>query len=102
MTKQVNYNLDYKIQAVQELVDVLWQKTTVNEENYLRQFWNVLNTMIEDLWFDKTRKNERVANNRFAQYLHFEFLPQYSKVLWFDLKTYQEDVKQKFWGNLIF
>lgn len=100
--QKVEYTMDDKIHAVQELVDALWQKATVNAENYLRQFWNVLNSMIEDLWFDKTRKDGKIANNRFAQYLHFEFLPQYSKILWFNLKTYQEDAKQKLGGNLLF
>lgn len=102
MQKQVIYNLDDKIQAVQELIDALWQKTIVNEENYLRQFWVVLNTMIEEFAFDFTKKGDKTPNNRFAQYIHEEFLPQYSKMLWFNLKTYQEDAKQKIWGNLIF
>ena len=102
MTKQVNFDLDDKIQSVQELVDALWLKATVNEENYLRQFWIVLNTMIEELWFDRTKKGEKVPNNRFAQHIHEEFLPQYSKILWFNLKTYQEDAKSKIGWNLIF
>lgn len=96
----VNFTLDDKIQAVQELVDTLWKSTKVTEENYLRQFWIVLNAMIEELWFDKTKKGDQVANDRFAQFIHFEFLPQYSKILWFDLKAYQQDAKNKINGNL--
>lgn len=99
MTK-VNYTMDDKIQAVQELVDALWKNKTINEENYMMQFSNVLNAMIEELWFDKTRKGEIIPNNRFAQHIHFEFLPQYSQILWFDLKAYQEDVKEKLNWNL--
>lgn len=96
----VNFTLDDKIQAVQELVDTLWKSTKVTEENYLRQFWIVLNAMIEELWFDKTKKGDQVANDRFTQFIHFEFLPQYSKILWFDLKAYQQDAKNKINGNL--
>ena len=94
------FTLDDKIQAVQELVDTLWKSTKVTEENYLRQFWIVLNAMIEELGFDKTKKGEQISNDRFAQFIHFEFLPQYAKMLWFDLKAYQQDAKNKINGNL--
>lgn len=89
-----------KITAVQELVDACsWITTEVNEENYLRLFWSVLDNMISELWHDKT-KQDKVANDRFAQYLHFEFLPQYAIMLWYNLHAYQEDVKQRIDWNL--
>lgn len=98
--QKVNYTMDDKIHAVQELVDALWKKEKINNENYLRQFGNVLNAMIDELGFDKTKKGEIIPNNRFAQHIHFEFLPQYSQILWFDLKTYQEDAKKRLNWNL--
>lgn len=99
--QNVVFTLDQKIQAVQELVDALGKNTTtVTEENIMWAFGNVFNTMIEELGFDKTKKGELVPNDRFAQYIHFEFLPQYSKMLGFDLKAYQQDAKEKLKGNL--
>lgn len=92
---------DQKIQSVQELVDALGKtKTTVTEDNYLWAFGNVFSSMIEELGFDKTKKGELVPNDRFAQFIYFEFLPQYAKIIWFDLKAYQEDAKNKLKGNL--
>lgn len=97
--KKVNYTTDDKIQAVQELVDALWQNKTINKENYMMQFSNVLNAMVEELWYDKTKKGVKV-NDRFAQFLHFEFLHQYSEILWFDLDAYRVDLKEKLNWNL--
>jgi len=99
--QNVDYTMDQKIQAVQELVDALGKNTTVvTEENMMWAFANVFNSMIEELGFDKTKKGDLVPNDRFAQHIHFEFLPQYSKMLGFDLKAYQEDAKEKLKGNL--
>ena len=100
--QNVVYTMDQKIQTVQELVDALWKNTTVTEENHLWAFFNVFGTMIDELAFDKTKKWEHVPNHRFAQFIHFEFLPQYSKMLGFDLKPYQADARDRIKWNLNF
>lgn len=58
--------------------------------------------MIQQLGFDKSKNEVVQVNEQFVSFIQNEFLPQYSKMLWFNLKTYQEDAKQKIWGNLIF
>lgn len=78
---KVQYTMDQQIQAVQEVVDAFGKKITVTEENMMWAFGNVFNSMMEDLGFDKTKKGEIITNDRFAQFIHFEFLPQYAQIL---------------------
>lgn len=92
--RKIEYTETEKVHIVQELIDGLRTKEKVTPENYLRQFAIVMNTMIENLGFDPTQKNE-VANKQFHTYMHTEFLPQYAIILWFNLKNYQADLQKK-------
>jgi len=104
--QKVIYTLDDKIHTVSELItafgDPLGSTTRiVDADNYMRYFGIFINTMIEQLAFDKNQKDQKLAlNDAFSIFLTNEFLPQYAEILWFNLNEYKADVQAKFVSGL--
>ena len=98
--QKVIYTLDDKIHAVDELITSFGRDMLCNADNHMRYFWLFLNTMIEQLGFDKTQKDVVQINEQFASFIQNEFLPQYAEILWFNLGEYRADVRAKLASGL--
>lgn len=104
--QKVIYTLDDKIHTVSEIITAFhiypeWIVASfLNEENYMKYFGIFINAMIEQLGFDKTKKDVVQINEQFVSYIQNEFLPQYAEILWFDLGEYRADVRAKLASGL--
>lgn len=97
------YTTGQKVDAVQELINAIGHDDTVaTEGNYIRLFGNILNAMIDELGWDKTRKGENVQNHVFREYIKREFLPQYCNMLDLDVINYINAVDDRFNNISIF
>lgn len=97
--QKVNYTEAQKIETVQELINAIGTGVEVTSENYIRLFGNVLNNMIDELGWDKTRKGEKIQNKEFGSYIIKLFLPQYCNMLDLDLHTYTNMVCDRLDGK---
>lgn len=97
--QKVNYTETQKIETVAELIKAIGQDVQVTGDNYIRLFGNVLNNMIDELGWDKSRKGEKIQNKQFGSYIIREFLPQYCNMLDLDLHTYTNMVCDRLDGK---
>lgn len=104
--QKVIYTLDDKIHTVSELITAFWDPLgstarVIDGDNYMRHFGIFINTMIEQLAFDKTIDDKHIKmNDNFYWFIQNEFLPQYAEILWFDLDEYKADVRAKLASGL--
>lgn len=96
--QKVMYTTAQKVDTVQELINAIGHDTVATEENYIRLFGNVLNAMIDELGWDKSRKGENIQNHVFREYIKREFLPQYCNMLDLDVVNYINAVDDRFNG----
>lgn len=99
--QKVIYTLDDKMNAVDEIITAFHIYPDgcftgfLSEENYVRYFQKFLNSMIDQLAFDKTQKDVVQINDQFVSFIQNEFLPQYAEIIGFDLNEWREYVRAR-------